>query len=110
MKLYNRTDFLKLPEGTIFCKGKPYYFEDLSVKGESLPNDFIYLGLQWIDSNGEDDCAKLDDMLYEGESCPLQTAYGRDGCFNDEDIFLVYEDKDIENIMSHLDAAYGLKK
>ena len=109
MKLYNRKDFLNLPEGVIFCKGKPWYFEEMSVKGESLPNDFIYLGLQWVEAEGSDEASELlDAMEKTGASGNMQDSWGRDGCFDDDDLFLVYETPDLKRIQKYISNAIKL--
>ena len=113
MRLYRRADFLKLPEGTIYAKGQPQFFGGIEVKGESLPNDFITLGLVWFESGG--DCGgekdlgyRFDNMLENGASYPMQSSYGRDGCFDDEDIFLVWEEADLLKLREYVDAALSL--
>ena len=99
MKLYRRAEFMKLPAGTLYCKGKPWCFEELSVKGDTFGNDWSQLGLCGIASQN---CSDADDrltaMLEEGASYPMADGYGRDGCFNDEDIFLVYEVEDLRRL------------
>ncbi len=109
MKIYKRKEFVKLPEGTIYCKGKPWYWEQLSVKAESINDnsDFIEMQLNTIESNDSGDLIeKYDRMLELGESHPLtDDYYGRDGCFDDEDIFLVYERHDLQVLKSIIDKA-----
>lgn len=112
MKLYNRTEFMKLPEGTIFAKGKPWYFEDLSVKGETIKGsdgnniDWAERGLVWIEAiNDEDQTNKLEGMLEDGLSGDIQISYGRDGCFDKEDLFLVYEYDDLMELQDIIDTA-----
>jgi hypothetical protein len=101
MRIYNRTDFMKLPEGVLFCKGKPWHWGDLSVKGESLVTDFTDRGLCWIESNSSEDAIdRMERMLTEGTSEPMQTAYGRDGCFDNEDLFLVFEETDLMELIA----------
>lgn len=97
MRVYNRSEFLKLPEGTLFAKGKPWYWETLHVKGETWTNDFLLRDLEWIEAPSSIDASHAMDMMLEtGSSAPLETAYGRDGCFDDKDLFLVYEPADLD--------------
>lgn len=111
MRIYRRAEFLKLPPGTLFCRGRPWAWEEFSVKGESLTNDFCELGLQWIEAESSGDASEtLDRMLEEGISAPLQTSGGRDGRFNDADLFLVYELDDLRQLAYHIDAAIGVAK
>ena len=100
MRVYNRADFLKLPEGTVYCAGEPWAFQELSVKGETLPyNDFVRLGLQWVEAADSGEATdRLDAMLAEGASFPMQSSYGRDGGFDDDEVYLVYESADLAAI------------
>ena len=109
MKIYRRDEFLKLPSGTIYCKGKPWYWEQISVKAESLPNDFIEMQLNTIESHDSGDLdKKYTEMLECGASYPLtDDYYGRDGCFDDEDLFLVYEVSDLVTLKAIIDS--GIK-
>lgn len=113
MRIYNRDEFLKLPAGTIFAKGKPQYFESLSVKADSMPNDFIYRQLVWFESHGDtgdefDLGRRFNAMVENGASFRMEQSYGRDGCFDDEDLFLVYESADLLELREIIDAALAL--
>ena len=111
MRVYRRAEFLKLPPGTLFCRGKPWAWEELSVKGENTGKDFTMRGLQWIEDESSADATEtLDRMLEEGISAPLQTSYGRDGRFEDGDLFLVYELADLHQLHHIIDAAIGVAK
>jgi hypothetical protein len=101
MKVYDRTEFMKLPEGVLFCKGKPWYWGELEVKGESLTSDFTSRNLCWIDAKSSEEATdKFDQMLNEGTSEPMETAYGRDGMFDGEDLFLVFEETDLMELIA----------
>lgn len=106
MRIYTREEFLKLPEGVLFCKGKPWYWGDFSVKGESLQTDFIYRSLCWVDAESSGDATdKMERMLNEGASEPMETAYGRDGMFDGEDLFLVFEESDLRELQQIINAS-----
>jgi len=101
MKVYNRKDFMALPEGVIFCKGKPWYWETLCVKGDTLTSDFLDTCLQSIEAHDSgEQCNRYDRMLELGESYPMNDSCGRDGCFDDEDLFLVYEPDDLMQLIT----------
>ena len=90
---------MKLPEGILYSSGKKWYFNDLYVKGETIGNDFIERYLFWPDADNEDDATnKLEDSLTMGSSFKMHQAYGRNGCFDDEDLFLVFEKEDLEEL------------
>jgi hypothetical protein len=106
MRVVNRAEFLALPAGTIYAKGKPWHFEGVTIKGDSLADDWIYLDLAWPESSGDmDSFDKLAAMLSEGASFPMQESYGRDGCFDAEEIFLVWERADLLALVAHINAA-----
>lgn len=101
MRVYNKKDFLKLKPGTFFCKGKPWFFDGFSIKGESLENDFFYTDLCMIGANSTNELFdNLPDSLQNGKSFFINQDVSKDGVFDDEDLFLVYEDKDLEFIES----------
>lgn len=110
MKIYRRAAFLALPAGTIYAKGKPWCFEDLSVKGETWMNDFLTMGLVWIESGGSTETVdRLEEMIDSGASYPMETdGFGRDGCFDNDDLFLVYEKADLEALRGFIDRALSI--
>lgn len=97
MRIYSRAEFMKLPAGTLFCKGKPWYWDTPSVKGETSKfNDFYARDLTNIEACDSGELfGRLQEMLDKGTSYPLHDIEGRDGCFDDEDLFLVYEHDDL---------------
>jgi hypothetical protein len=103
MRLLNRTDFLKLPAGVWYAKGKQWYFQSLQVKYEttSSGNDWWSLDPCWIDTDtgglGETvDC--LEAMLEQGCTQPMQTAISRDGLAEPDALFLVFEGDDLKRL------------
>ncbi|CAN7374149.1 hypothetical protein LJR231_002241 [Phyllobacterium sp. LjRoot231] len=106
MKIYNRKDFLKLPAGIIFAKGQPFAFDEIQVKGDSLENDFFSREWTWISAHDSGEAmARLDEMLERGASYAINDAEGRDGLFDDNDIFLVFEPEDLQTMRQDIDAA-----
>lgn len=98
---------MKLPEGTLFCKGKPWGFENLHVKGETLTNDFYARSLQWVSANDSGEAMdRLEEMKEHGASYPIEDAEGRDGCFDNEDLFLVYEASDLADLKDVVTKAF----
>lgn len=108
MKVVDRKTFLTLPAGTVFCRGGKWHFGELSVKGDSLSNDWSYWSPGWIDVDDWGDAIpKFEEMLETGSSHPGNTAEGRDGRFDDADLFLVFEKADLEFLISRLQNAPG---
>ena len=106
MKIVGLEEFRKLPEGTIFMKFEPCTFEELGIKGETWEYDFLYCDLlTQIESSGsEEECLLLSDADNDSSiSLKLDLeGYGRDGCFEDNQKFAIYEKQDIENLITKL--------
>jgi len=104
MRILNRTQFLALPENTLFCKYKPCLFGDLTIKGETWGNDFQTQEIaDAIESMGSDFHDKLFEAEDKGTSLRMDFhCMGRDGCFDAEQLFAIYERIDIEALISRL--------
>ena len=112
MKVLTREAFLRMPVGTAYCKGKRWYFDELAFKGDTCfsddgrPIDWFALNPAWVDGEDSNECFdRLEDMLANGTSYPMQDSIGRDGCFDDEDLFLVFEKDDLAKLREWIDAA-----
>lgn len=107
MRVFNRKDFLALPAATIYAKGVPWAFGNLCIKGDTIgDDDWAYLDPAWVsaDDSGEA-TSRLDEMLAAGASYPMEEDYGRDGSFDGEEVFLVFERPDLEKLRTMIDAA-----
>ena len=105
MKIIKRDEFLKLPAGILFQKGKPWVFEIPLIKGRTIIDtkgrniDFHYETIFDCDGDDDDVCIDTwDKMLDHRAEFEAESTGGRDGCFNDDDLFMVYDNKDRENI------------
>jgi hypothetical protein len=107
VRVVNRKTFLALPAGTIYCKGAPWAFQGLCIKGDSLPsNDWIYLDMAWASAKDSGEASDiLENSLATGSSFACEDDYGRDGCFNEDAIFLVFERADLTKLRSYIDGA-----
>jgi hypothetical protein len=105
MRIVNKQEFLKLPENTIFSKYSPCQFGDLRIKGESVGTiDFYYQPISnsiKCNDTGEfvDACTKAEKESVEMDFDCLT----RDGVFDDEQLFSVWEEKDITAFISRLE-------
>lgn len=110
MRVYTRREFLELPAGTMFSKGRKWVFDCLSVKGDSTRhNDFFHRDLDWIDANDSGQAFdRLEEMLKTGASYPIEQCEGRDGTFDDGDVFLVWESEDLKYLRETVEAAIAL--
>lgn len=102
MKVVCRHDFLSYPEGTIYSKGKEWYFDHLLIKGKTLQDspedigDFYSMNLSWAAGNDSGECFDmLEKSLKTGSSFECDESWCRDGCFDVDDLFLVYEEADL---------------
>ena len=105
MKIINLTEFRAMPEGTVFCKYQPCCFGELEIKGETWEHDFICASLTGvIESEGSDDMMnKLDQYEKSKESFKLDLEYyGRDGLYEDNQLYAIYEKSDIQQLVNKL--------
>jgi hypothetical protein len=108
MKIVNRETFLSLPKGTLFSKYEPCIFGDLCIKDESYENDFRY---QKINSAiACNDTIEFSDKLFDARSygtgllMDFDDTY-RDGMFDNDQLFAIWEQCDAEALLRRLDEA-----
>lgn len=105
MKLLNLEDFIKLPAGTIYKRSSSSVLE---IKGDWVSED----GRDWSSTLFAADCGNDYDIhigLMIGESYPIQVdMYGRDGCFEQDVQFLIYEKWDLEQLRQIIDRAIAV--
>ena len=106
MRVVNRKTFLALPVGTIYCKGVKWAFDGICIKDDSLENDWIYLDPAWPAAHDSGAAVELlETSLETGSSFACEDAFGRDGCFNDDDVFLIFEKDDLMDLQSYIGRA-----
>jgi hypothetical protein len=117
MRIYTRREFLKLPEGTVYASGKEWYFEGPKIKGKTIwfddiendIHDFYEQDFNWVEGKDSGECFdRLADMLATGSSYPMQNSICRDGMFDPDDLFLVYEKADLEILKAYIEEAIEL--
>ena len=105
MKLLNREQFVDLPAGTIYKKSSG---SELEIKGDWVSED----GRDWSCTQFAAHCDHDQDThigLMIGESYPICTEmYGRDGCFESDAEFLIYEKWDLQQLKLAIDRAISL--
>jgi len=101
MKIYNKKDFLKL-DTCLFCSGSEWVFHSICLKADTLTDnegigvDFYYLPLCDINANDSNELFdSYEEMLQQGMSKKMNEHLHRDGRFDDNDIFLVFEIMDL---------------
>lgn len=108
MRIVKLPEFRTLPENTLFVKAEqPWAWQEPMVKGETLSHDFVSMDLYEIESTGSDQLFdRWGEMLETGSSYPLDIdTGGRDGLFEADAIFMVYEKADLEKLRTLIDRA-----
>lgn len=106
MRIVNIEEFMNLPKGTVYSKYEPCIFNGLMIKRENSGLiDFFYADLignvDCQDSNDYFD--KCDEAQKSGISLKLDfEIMGRDGMFDKNQLFAVYEKYDVENLIKSL--------
>lgn len=107
MRIVDRKTFLELPEGTLFHKYVPHCLEPLTImQGKAGSNDFVVQDLE-PDFDGANDMGGQADV-YEGMLAgyphPPINFEGtfRDGLFDEDQLFLVYEEADKQVLIARL--------
>lgn len=74
-----------------------------------MSNDWIYLDPAWPSANDSGEAVELlDRSLETGSSFACEDAFGRDGCFDDKDVFLIFETDDLLALRSRIDDAISI--
>lgn len=109
MRIVDRKTFLAMPSGTVFAKFAPCWFGDLHIKGDSLDsNDFIAEAItDAFDNNGSEQFAdRCYEMKDKGASYPMTfDATMRDGLFDDDQLFAVWDRSDVTALIERLSRA-----
>lgn len=100
MRIVDRETFLSLPENTVYCTYAPRVFGPIEIKGESLANDWYLQSLDTVAG----DCT--DSVLEAAEvGAPFRfdlDCQGRDGCYDNATKYAVWDNEDVESLISRL--------
>lgn len=106
MKIVDRKTFLSMPANTLFSKYEPCCFYMLSIKGEKAGDNDFYTNTiaDSIDSSSSGDFI---DILVEAQKtgCSIDMDFNtecRDGLYDDNQLFAVWEKEDIINLIKRL--------
>lgn len=112
MRIVDRKTFLAMPAGTIFQKYAPCYFGSIEIKdATSEPNDFYTVCsmdqpyFAAVSDSGE--WMLHCDRIATGEaSGPLDfEIISRDGLFDDDQLFAIWERADVEALINRIGKA-----
>lgn len=106
MKIVNLEQFRKLPPNTLFAKYEPCVFWEFCIKGDTWEVDFLVSHdiPGSIRASSSDEHSRLLHMAQEtGKSLVMDfETEGRDGCFEENQLFAVWEKRDIEQFIGRL--------
>ena len=116
MKIFNRKDFLNLPDGVLFSDYKPVAFNGLRIKGRTIYSgldaiDFIYEDLIGnVEFDSTEDFVKIMDKAEKGEKFDLDFFCGeRDGLFDDSALYAVYSNSEIIELSEKIKSCKGVE-
>lgn len=105
MKIVNRKEFLKLPAGVIYTKFEPCIFGDIAIKGETIgDSDWAFQDFLEVKAHDSGEYSEiLFDAFENGTSFDLDLeCMGRDGLFDQEEHFAVFEQRDVVSLIERL--------
>ena len=107
MRIVDRKTFLALPAGTLYTKYQPCVFADLCIKRDSCgTDDWFYSALTGcLDVQNSDEfidiCEALENDPTRSHPIDVQVEQ-RDGCYDQDDKFAIYEDADIIKLIAEI--------
>ena len=104
MKILDREQFMNLPDGVLYAKLYSYEFGEISIKRESLTNDWVVHELFNVHS---EDFIKTVQIIDEAIKKQIRFDLDfestiRDGCFDENQMFAVFEAEEVQNIIKLL--------
>jgi hypothetical protein len=107
MRIVNREEFLKLPEGTVFQKYAPCTFGPICIKYEnSAGTDFYDLCTQDISFVGSNDDISWVDCctaMEKGETRAVEFVVSRDGLHHKDQLFAIWSELDVLTLKRLID-------
>ncbi len=112
MKIVNKKGFYALPANTLVATYAPMIFGEPFIKMDTLygrdgePFDYLYQEITELMSN--EDGVFPDDWISLAETDPSMDlkldmdCIGRDGCFEDDQMYAVYTSEDVREIIGRL--------
>ena len=98
---------MKLPIETVFSYYEPTCFRELNIKVSDLSEwetDFLFDPLVGqIKTISSDDFSDKCERMEKGESLPMDFEFtGREGLFDKEQLFAIYEKEDVKKLIIRL--------
>jgi hypothetical protein len=97
-----------MPAGVVFSKYSPHIFGPLSIKAETVHNDFWYQQIE--DAIKTEDGEDFGDKLFNAQKYNniIDMDFDcltRDGLFEDDQLFAIYDKGDVEKLIDRLKKA-----
>ena len=111
MRIVKRRELMELPSGTLYVEmNGGFPIGDLCIKGKSSSGDFTMRSIAWASSHDFGETIERFSAMFADSSVsfPAEADYGRDGMFDDDQSFLVFEQADVVSIVDDLRKAYQL--
>ncbi len=107
MRIVNREKFLSMPAGILFRKHTPSCLDgEICVKHDNIgSNDFFYGVIGDIYAESSDDFSDLTERANRDDTYELRTTsseVARDGLFDDKQLFAVYSNEDVSQMIQFL--------
>ena len=107
MKVVNRKEFLAMPAGTLYTEFEPCCVNGLAIKHDTLDNGDDWFYTELIASSAA--CDGLVEMNDGKELLYSSNWQGRDGAFDQDQLFIVYSPADIQAFADTLAGLIGAK-
>jgi len=101
MRIVTRKQLMELPAGVVYQEYTPRVFGEMCIKGDTLESPSTFENTDWfmrplLELGDSADWDEKATALEEGESIELEfECEGRDGCFADEQLYAVWEQKEL---------------
>lgn len=109
MRIVSRATLMSMPVGTVYARYQPCFFGDITVKGQNCGDiDWLEQRLvgDFIGSGGSEDFFRMCDEMEHGASHLLDfDIQGREGLFDDKQLYAVFEPTDLSNLIQRLQMA-----
>jgi len=107
MKIVNRNEFLKLPPGTIAMKYQPCVFGEIFIKEETIGESGDFFLQYPLTCTQSETTVEEVGLLFDAQEnkTSLKMDFDcsqRDGCFDEKQLFAVYEKTDLEGLIKRL--------
>jgi len=107
MKIVNLTEFLKLPENTVYSNYQPCIFTCISIKGPNCGEiDFYCTDIHPVpvECTGSEDMMNILDSAEKTQSNFTLDfdSGGRDGCYQEDQLFAIWSKDDIQRLIKRL--------